>query len=144
MRPKELNNLIKSPEHSNTLPKSLILSGRQNFEHLFSNSSLLTASTVNLRFTVYDDPAKKTRAGFIASKKLGNAVKRNQMKRLLREAFRLHRHLIQPLIAQDLISVHFVLMARNSHSTFEHIQRDVILLLNKLQAQLQPNISPTN
>ena len=143
MSRKEQNNSIQSSGHRSALPKSHILSGRQNFEQLFSNSTLITAATVNLRFAIYDDPAKKTLAGFIASKKLGNAVKRNRIKRLLREAYRLNQHLITDLTTEHQLSVHFVLMAKRSDSSFDQIQNDVIKLLSKLKTQLLPKISPT-
>jgi ribonuclease P protein component len=53
----------------------------------------------------YRNPSGKRRLGITVGKKVGNAVKRNRIKRLLREFFRLHKEQFSP--AQD-----FVIMAK--------------------------------
>ncbi len=44
---------------------------------------------------VKNRPSQKARIAIIVTKKLGNAVQRNRCKRLLREVFRINRHLLE-------------------------------------------------
>lgn len=52
---------------------------------------------------VLPNPAQKRRVGFAAGKRLGGAVVRNRVKRLLREAYRMRQHELRQDV--DLIIV---------------------------------------
>jgi ribonuclease P protein component len=74
--------------------------------------------------------ARKTEAapriGIIATKRLGNAVSRNQVRRRIREIFRLNQHRIQR-------GFWIVTIARLSSetATFEELQRDWLRLVGR-------------
>lgn len=73
------------------------------------------------------------RLGVVTSRKIGNAVKRNRARRLLRESFRLHQHdLRQP--------VDLVLVARNSivGKSFADVQKDFVRALEKARLWKTP------
>ena len=143
MRRKEPSNLTGSPDRRFRLSKSHILRGRRNFEELFSSSSLLIRSSdINLRYTTNSDADKDFLVGFIAPKKIGNAVKRTRTKRLLREAYRLNQHLITDLPEIAHTGFHFALMAKHANLTFDVAERNVIELLGKLRERLLSKNSP--
>jgi ribonuclease P protein component len=62
--------------------------------------------------------AERSRLGVVVSKKVGGAVVRSQVKRLLRESFRLHQYeFVQPL---DLVLVARPSMAGRTFAEVEH------------------------
>ncbi len=142
MREKEPSNLTGSPDRRFTLPKSHILRGRRNFEELFTSSSLLKSKEVNLRYRIYPNADKNVLVGFIAPKKIGNAVKRIRTKRLLREAYRLNQHIITELPEITDMGLHYVFMAKHANLTFDMAERSVTDLLQQLRSILISKPSP--
>ncbi len=80
---------------------------------------------------LYRAKSREKQVGFSVSKKLGNAVTRNLVKRRLRECFR-------PLLG-DVKNGLYVIVARPSAAgaTFRELQRDTLLLLRKVDAFLE-------
>jgi ribonuclease P protein component len=139
MRKKEQSNLAAPSPRRFTLPKSQLLRGRRNFQRLFSGSETISSTSVNLRYATYPTSDEGFKFGFIAPKKIGNAVKRNRCKRLLREAFRLNKHaLIESLNQQDL-SLHAAFIARNTNVDLAAIQNDMVTLMDELRSRMSSN-----
>lgn len=70
-------------------------------------------------------PGSKPRLGVVTSGKLGDAVKRNRARRLLRESFRLHQ--------RELAPVELVLVARASilGKHFSDVEKDFLTTIRK-------------
>ena len=74
-------------------------------------------------FVRQDDP-KNRRLGLVTSSKVGIAVKRNLIKRRLREIFRLNKHKIKP--GTDIV---FILRKGADRFDFHKLEEDILLLL---------------
>ena len=72
------------------LPKNEILRGKKSFSLVFSGGDVVYGHALSLRFL----PEEQRRVAFAVSKKAGNSVKRNRIKRLLREVYRKNRESI--------------------------------------------------
>lgn len=125
-----------------SLPRAKILRGRKNFKRLFEQDvNIIRKSVVNLRFQVIDTDSSDCLMGFIVKRSLGKATKRNRMKRLLKEVYRYHQHLLCSTVEEIAITFHGVLMANTIDGDYANVERDVIALLTEARDQLV-TISP--
>ena len=67
---------------------------RKDFDLAFRNGS--RRQTKNFTIILRANGLEFSRLGVTVGKKVGNAVKRNRVKRYLREFFRLHKHKLPP------------------------------------------------
>jgi ribonuclease P protein component len=73
-----------------------------------------------------------SRLGVIVTKKVGNAVMRNKVKRWVREVFRLNRH----VFASPL---ELVIIPRSSDLSYDHIKRDFLFFAEKYNEKVADN-----
>ena len=78
---------VMSSKQQYTLPKQIIIKKSTEIETIFKLGKRISFDLFNLY--VYE--SGQTGVAFLVSKKIGNAVKRNKMKRLFREAYRLNK-----------------------------------------------------
>lgn len=135
MREKEQSNLTAPPPCRYTLQKVNVLRGRTNYKSLFSHSLLLSSGSVFLRYRIKRLKSSEFKVAFIAPKKIGSAVKRNRIKRLMREAYRLNQQIINTPIETALL-IHVALISRTTDADFQAIQKDIITLLHKLRTRV--------
>lgn len=72
------------------LPKKIIVKQNSDFQKIYRYGHSLANKNLVIYFCKAFHPTQKV--AFAAGKKLGNAVTRNRVKRLLRQVYRLHRH----------------------------------------------------
>ncbi len=75
------------------LSKQNILRKNKEFQCIYQHGKSYANHFIVL-YIFSQNRAKSRKVGFAAGKKLGNAVTRNRVKRLLREAYRLNQHKI--------------------------------------------------
>ncbi len=136
MSEKEQSNITVAPPRRFTLPKSRILRGKRNFQNLFSGTALIKSPSVNLRYTTLNLSEWDFKIGFISPKKTGNAVQRNNAKRVMRESFRLNQHEIIDTVQELGIGLHCVLIARTTNLRFAEVQTHLVTMMDELRNRL--------
>ncbi|MCC5925530.1 MAG: ribonuclease P protein component [Bacteroidetes bacterium] len=118
------------------LPRRSILRGKDSFELIFRKGIRLAGTHADLRYVSYPNPAGGLKVAFIAGRRLGNAVQRNHGKRLLREAYRLQQHFLDPVDEQNDTYVHLAFILKSSRSSYHQIFTDVGNLLERLRSHI--------
>jgi ribonuclease P protein component len=101
------------------LKKSFRVKREKDFKAIFKNGT----SFANRKFVVYqlENQQNHFRVGLSVSKKLGNAVTRNQIKRRI-------RHILQSVKGSLVEHVDFVVIARKGVETLEYAEMEKNLL----------------
>lgn len=138
---KDRSNQSSSSRSSLGLPRESILRGRTNFQRLFDDNSAITyfATYIKIRFHLFKSEAKGCKIGFIVPKKLGKATKRNRVKRLLREAYRLNQHILTDSAESFSVCFHGVLIAKTIDIDFKTAEAEVTELLNRVKGYMHSN-----
>lgn len=114
-----------------SLPKQKRLRSTREFERVYRQRQR-AGDDVLLVFAARND-LDFTRFGVSVSKKQGNAVERNRLKRLLREAFRLVQHELPGGL--DLI----LIPRQNSEATLGDYRKSLVKLAGRLAKRLSEN-----
>ena len=111
------------------MEKQVRLQKNRAFQYVYRHGHSVACHDLVMLFA----RGKKLKVGFSVSKKVGNAVVRNKIKRRLRECFRPHLGDVKPGL--------YVIVARPSaaKATFQSLQRDVCYLLKKQNAWKEGN-----
>ncbi|ENI9073109.1 ribonuclease P protein component [Listeria monocytogenes] len=101
------------------MKKSFRVKREKDFKAIFKNGT----SFANRKFVVYqlENQQNHFRVGLSVSKKLGNAVTRNQIKRRI-------RHILQSVKGSLVEHVDFVVIARKGVETLEYAEMEKNLL----------------
>lgn len=107
------------------LRRSERLRRRSEFQRVYSEGRSYAGSLLVL--FVLTTPHLERKAGFVAGRRVGNAVSRNRAKRLMREAYRHAKHRVP---GHD---VHLVLVARHgcAESGAQAVAEDLAALLTR-------------
>lgn len=101
-----------------TFPKSEHLQKKWEFQRVFEENRKYTGRYFIL-YILQNQPDRKV--GILVSSKFGKAVKRNRIKRLIREAYRLNNHLLPN-------DVHIVISAKSgiNNLKYKEVEQDLI------------------
>ncbi|MGX1928013.1 ribonuclease P protein component [Flagellimonas sp. 2504JD4-2] len=128
---------LKSPQGDNTdkvvsnftFPKNEKLKSKKVFEHLFIEGKSITSFPIKLIYLNVDfDDDTNIKVGVVApKKKFKSAVKRNHIKRLLREAYRLNKHVVFNKIEGNFAFLFLYL--GNTMPNYDEVDGAIIALL---------------
>jgi len=115
------------------LPKAHRVRKTHEYDKIYRNSKRISSTNFLFYCRYISDEQKKTNAyiqyprlGFVASKKVGNAIRRNKAKRLLREATRQ----IFPTLNHTFEGI--LLASPNINSaTFNGVQNEILIAFKK-------------
>ena len=88
-------------------PQLFTIKKRATFVHIRDNGVMIRSNNINIQKLIDQDLDNKIGVGYTATKKIGNAVKRNKAKRIMRE-------LAKKILIKGKTNTYYVLIAKTS------------------------------
>jgi len=123
----------------NSLGRSEKLKSEKSISQLFETGKILSVSPVRLIYQKNSSsPGKFVKSGFAVPKKnFKRAVDRNLLKRRMREAYRVSKHILYTIHPEFLSGMEIMLIYQGRQiEEFEKIQNSISGLLKKLQQKI--------
>ncbi len=125
------------------LSKRERIKSRKQLEKLFSYGKTLYSKKSRFKAVLYllkDSDETGVKVVFAVYKKAGNAVWRNRVKRLMREAYRLNKSILYEVPVENLLLLSFSpsrINQRNSRKiTLHDVVPDIVELLEQIRTKL--------
>ena len=128
---------MKIIAHKNkfTFKKSERLKGKKKIEELFKNGSSFHLYPFLVRFQARKEVSTNEILVSVPKKYQKLAVKRNLVKRRIREAFRLNKHILSDARSSGFLLA-FIYLS-NDIMTFKDIEKKLTLVLHRLSKEAQ-------
>lgn len=121
--------------HQNSFPKSEHLCGEKRISRLFTQGEAFIAYPLRVIFTIETKKDKETVSVMVSApkKRFKRAVKRNRLKRLMREAYRLNKQELVERLSEKGLQIHIAFnYVSDDILSFEQIENKMKVALHKL------------
>lgn len=116
------------------------IKNKKDFEKLYSSGKTILTENQKLKaiYIIEANAEPKVKFAAVVSKKLGKAVWRNRVKRLIRESYRLNKHPLVEKIENNRILLKLIISAKqineknNIKVNLEDIMPEVVEVLRKI------------
>lgn len=124
-----------------TFRKNERVTGVKRIEQLFAGGKSFVAYPLRVVYALRAFDEKQARVAILTSvpkKRLKKAVERNRIKRLMREAYRLNKHLLDTdFVVRDKGVDIAMVYIKDTVATYSEIEKGVKKALNEMNAQLK-------
>jgi ribonuclease P protein component len=129
-----------------TLGKNERLKRRKIIDQVFNEGKSITLFPLKVHYMFCNTLLDPLQAGFtVSSRQFKKAVDRNRIRRLLREAYRLQKAMLQQTVVQNKQQVAlFVIYIGKELPDYQLIRDKTKLMLNKLISIVDENASSTS
>ena len=125
-------------KHIYGLPKAEKLCSEKQIADLFANGKSFVKFPMRVIFSAPREACDGERCQILTSvpkKRFKRAVKRNRIKRLMREAYRLNKHILDDALQGRFVNMAFVYVDTNL-PTFQQMQKSMIVALKRIAESL--------
>jgi ribonuclease P protein component len=124
------------------LPRSRILRGKSNFACLFEHGATIKTPDIWFTYKTIPSTPSEFKIGFLARKRLGNAVIRNRLRRQMREQFRLLQYEFTSVFSSQGCGAHAFLSVRHPNVNSSMLRSSMLKILHELNSILKSKTPP--